>query len=548
MNFNISQNIRKLIYVFVVIFALLSGGLVYWQVIVASQVTANEHNSRQCLPDSAPFRGRIFDRNGVLLAESKLVSTAPCAYQRFYYLKNYPSLAGLIGYYISPAFSSSGIEHYYDKYLMGQVGLTELNNTMNGLLHRAPVGDDIYLTIDTRIQKIAENAFVNDTPLPDNVNVFPPNPARCGYRGSLIVTDPRTGEILAMVSRPTFDPNRIATGDLTYFTQVSSDPCQPLIERPLDFAYPPGSTYKTMTLLAALDSGSAHLNDPFDKQHALGPVTVGSGSDVETFYPSESNIQGYTFHYPVDLNYGFTHSDNVIFAQVGVKTGAKTWLDYNQRFLVGKPNALENLPVTTSTVTKGGKPLSVAQLAENSFGQGIDLMTPFQMSLIDNAVANNGVLMRPTIIEKIVDPNGSVIQSASPQALATPMSEQTASQVRDAMYGVVQCGSGKFTDAGAPISVAPTLDQSPYAIIAKTGTAQAPGGPADSWLITQAPYLDGAHRLTIVAMKENAGEGGSVVGPVVRTIYDQLFSSSFMKIATQAPPSANYCFNTGLLQ
>src|SRR5438045_8818833 len=101
---NISNNIRKLSQLFVIFFITLSAVLVYWQVVVAQQITSNIHNNRHCLSDSAPVRGRIFDRNGVLLAESKLSSNAACGYQRHYYLNNYPSLARPIDYYISPLY------------------------------------------------------------------------------------------------------------------------------------------------------------------------------------------------------------------------------------------------------------------------------------------------------------------------------------------------------------------------------------------------------------------------------------------------------------
>src|SRR5437588_6329024 len=143
-------------------------------------------------------------------------------------------------------------------------------------------------------------------------------------------------------------------------------------------------------------------------------------------------------------------------------------------------------------------------------------MTPMQMALIDNTIANNGELMRPSLVMKIVDPNGSTVMSSSPQSLGTPVSNTTASQVRDAMYGVVQCGSGRF---GPP---PPELNTSPYAIIAKTGTGEVAGGqqPSEAWLITQAPYQN--PQLTIVGMKENAGEGGSAIGPMVTNIYNDI--------------------------
>jgi peptidoglycan glycosyltransferase len=545
---NIGSSIRRLTRLFIILFLALSGGLVYWQVVVAQQVTSNIHNGRHCLADSAPLRGRILDRNGVVLAESKPDPTGICGYRRYYYLDKYPSLASLLGYYISPNFGSSGIEKQYDDYLSGRRGITVLNNTVNQTLHRPSVGDDIYLTIDTRMQQKLDYNFDHQAYNPDQFFVYKTD------RGSAIVSNPHTGEILAMLSRPTFDPNRIfqeaSQGNYTYFNSLEKNPEQPLLERPLQSTFVPGSIYKTVTLLAALDSGKAHLDDPFynDKNpnhmQALGPVVLGTGDQTETFGPKGNNIDTYTNHYPVNLRYGFTHSDNIIFAQVGAHTGADTWLEYNKRFYVGQQIPFD-LPVKISTVAPAnGKPLGTNQLGENAFGQGINLVTPLQMTMFDNAIANNGTLMRPTLIQKIVDPNGATVYSSSPQSLGTPISDTTASQVRDAMYGVVQCGSGKF---GPSAYYDPQLYQSPWHIIAKTGTGQAaaPGVGAQAWLLTQAPYEN--PQLTIVAMKENGGEAAPAVGPMVTHTYDDIFRQ-YMKTPTSPATDPNFCATTGLLQ
>ncbi|MFL5624504.1 MAG: peptidoglycan D,D-transpeptidase FtsI family protein [Ktedonobacteraceae bacterium] len=544
----IGTSIRRLTQLFIILFLALSGGLVYWQVVVAQQVTSNIHNGRHCLPDSAPLRGRILDRNGVVLAESKPDPNGICGYRRYYYLDKYPSLASLIGYYISPNYGSSGIEKQFDDYLSGRRGITVLNNTINQTLHRPSVGDDIYLTIDTRMQQKLDYYFDHAAYNPDQFYVYKTD------RGSAIVSNPHTGEILAMLSRPTFDPNRIfqgaTQGDFTYFNSLEKNPEQPLLERPLQSTYVPGSIYKTVTLLASLDSGKAHLDDPFYNDHnpnhlqAIGPVTLGHGDQTETFGPKGNNIDTYTNHYPVNLRYGFTHSDNIIFAQVGAQTGAETWVDYNKRFYVGQQIPFD-MPVKVSTVTPAnGKSLGTNQLAENAFGQGINQITPLQMIMFDNAIANNGNLMRPTLIQKIVDPNGATVFSSSPQLLSTPISDTTASQVRDAMYGVVQCGSGKF---GPTAYYDPQLYQSPWHIIAKTGTGQAPGAGvgAHAWLLTQAPYEN--PQLTIVAMKENGGEAAPAVGPLVTHTYDDIFSQ-YMKTPTSPATDPNFCTTTGLLQ
>jgi peptidoglycan glycosyltransferase len=612
---NISRNVRRLTNIFLILFLVLSGGLVYWQVVVAQQVTSNPYltYTRQCTSESAPIRGRIFDRNGVLLAYS-VKSTIPglCGYKRVY-TSAAQGMEGLLGYYISPLYSSSGIEQQFNDYLNGKNGLTGLNNTVNQILHVPPQGDDLYLTIDSRIEKILVRNFPTEAPI-DNSSVFRTD------RGSVIVSDPTTGEILGIISEPGYDANcavncsletlrkdMLARGynnvigcaspcamndfqaalsraghdpncqdanncNLIYLDYLNSDPEQPLIFRPTQYCYPPGSTYKTVTLMAALDSGKAKLTDPFYNgpnfpfpqfPQAVGPIRLGEGNDTATFGPVGNNIDGYTHHYPVNLAYGYSHSDNIIFAQVGVNTGVDTWLQYNQALYVGQKIPFD-LPVKVSTVTpqpqKGlcantpppASPLSVKQLAANAFGQGVDFVTPMQMVLVDNTVANDGKLMRPSIIQKIVDPRTqTTLQSFSPQMLQQVISQTTAQQVRDAMYGVAACGSGSLA------VVQLSYPYTPWSVIGKTGTAQVPLGPGgkvlpgDSWFITQAPYVYQSNqipRITIVAMKENGGEGAYANGPMLRDDYGQIFGNVIKDVQTPPPPPADFCFSTGLLQ
>jgi len=538
---NISANIRRLTLFFVALFMALSAGLVYWQVVVARQVTANPHNGRPCLTSNAPVRGRFYDRNGILLAESIPDKNAPCGYVRKY---TDPSLAGLIGYYAGPNFPSTGLEHAYENYLNGSSGLTSLNNIVNKTLHRSPIGDNVYLTIDERIQQLVNKHFDDPVPIVAN-ETFPTD------RGSVIVSDPHTGEILAMISRPSYDPNKLVDtlshGDLSYYNQLVKDPKQPLLERPIQQTYVPGSIYKTVTLVAGLDSGKATLNQEFTQQQARGPIFYNG----QPFGPNGNNIDGYTIHFPVDTEYGYTHSDNIIFAQVGVQTGQDTWLDYNKRFYVGQDIPFD-LPVVKSNVLKNGQPLQNNELAANAFGQGYDSVTPLQMSLIDNAVANDGQLMQPTLLSKIVDPtNGTPVMTYTPKPLGPPqtpgspqMSSATATQVRQAMFGVARCGSG---------SIINQLFTSSAGIIGKTGTAELGNNlPAHSWMITQAPYSVSnptqLPALTIVGMKENGGEGGATVGPMIAAMYNEIFANKYVQAQLPPPPPTNYCCQTGLLQ
>jgi len=535
---NIRTGIHKLMLFFVALFLALSVGLVYWQVVVADQVAANIHNNRPYLCANSPQRGRILDRNGVVLAES--ITQDTCSYVRHY---TDPSLAGLIGYYVGLRYPPTGIESQFDDILSGRAGLTAMSNIVNKTLHRPPVGDDIYLTIDARIQRSVAKHF------DDPIDIVP-GKTFVTDRGSVVVSNPHTGEILAMLSRPTYDPNKVVQtlmkGDESYYNSLVQDPKQPLLERPIQQLYSPGSTYKTVTLMAGLDSGKATLNDPYDREKALGPIFYTG----EKFGPIGNNIDGYTFRFPVTTEYAFVHSDNIIFAQIGVKTGAETWLDYNKRFFVGEQVKIDGLlPVVVSKVQNTKKPLeqNANALAANAFGQGTNSISPFQMSLINNIVANDGQLMQPAIISKIVDPtNKSTIQSFSSKTLGSQqISSQTATSVRRAMYGVVRCGSGSI--------ISEKYGQQ-WNIIGKTGTAEIDGiQPAHSWMITQAPYSVESQgvppAVTIVAMKENGGEGGAVVGPMIADVYNDIFSNGYVKASR--PPQTDtreYCCNSGMLQ
>ena len=532
---NINQNIRKLTILIVALFMALSAGLVYWQVVVAQQVTSNPHNSRPYLTSNCPARGKIYDSQGVLLAYS-VPSKTGCGYIRHY---TDPSLAGLIGYYVA-GYPATGIEAEYDGYLTGTKGLTALDNLVNKTLHRPPVGDDIYLTIDERIQRYVANDFNIPVPI-DNHLVFQSD------RGSVIVTDPHTGNILAMYSSPGYDPNEmvatLSKGDTSYHDKLAAETLEsPLVEKPILGKYVPGSVYKTMSLVAGIDSGHTNLNQPWSREQALGPITINN-----QVISTGDNIRGYTHNFPVTTEYGYAHSDNLIFAQIGVETTFNTWMDYNKRFYVNQSVPFD-LPVAPSTVTPAGRDtLADNELAANAYGQGFDFVTPFHMSLLDDAIANDGQLMQPRLIQKIADSNKTLIEQFNAQPLGPQqMSQATARDVRRGMYDVVQCGSASLY-AGINL---PTV---PWTVIAKTGTAEVGGGnAANSWLLTQAPYdVNNPGQLpaiTILAMKQNAGEGANAIAPMVTQMYNDIFTN-VIKVAKPAPPNPNqYCYQTGMLQ
>jgi cell division protein FtsI/penicillin-binding protein 2 len=532
---NISASIRKITIFFVVIFVAMSGGLVYWQVVVADQLTANIHNNRRCLTQNTPLRGRILDRNGVVLAESIPDPTGKVCGG---YIRHYtdPGLAGLIGYYVPgyPSYPLSSIEAQYASYLSGQTGSTALSNEVNNVLHTSPVGDDIYLTIDERIQKIAEQDFANYNPptsAPFGNDVFYSN------RGSVVISDPQTGEVLAMVSSPGFDPNKmvqtLSKNDLGYYDQLNNDPATPLFYRPLQGRYSPGSTFKTVTLLAGLDTGATTLNQNWNMQQAYDDWHV----DGLTITGNNLGYPLYLHSFPVNTEFGFANSDNIMFARIGRSIGEDKWLEYTKRMYIDQ-NIPSELKIAESSVMEANGTLSDAEFLNDAYGQGVDNITPFQMSLVDNVAANNGVLMRPMFFTKITDHNGNPIQTYSPQELSTVVSKDTAYKVREAMNAVTTCGSAWRVN---------TANQPPTTVIGKTGTAQLGGDlHPHGWMITQAPFFFGQEdqmpALTIVAMREMGGEGAYSAGPAIWHMYTDIFNQNLVK--TQLAPwidPNNFC-------
>jgi peptidoglycan glycosyltransferase len=549
---NISTSIRKLTYIFISLFLALSAGLIYWQVVEADNVTSTVHNPRRCLAENNPVRGNIYDRNGVLLATS-IPDPTSCGGG---YVRHYtdPGLANVIGFYAPGFYSPPGIESQYDDILSGKsMGSTALDNQFNKILHQAPVGNNIYLTIDERIQKLAEKEVNNYSLSPDSIVAeIEGQSGTTAYatdRGSLIVSDPHTGEILAMVSSPGYDPNKmvqtLAAGSQDYFNQVANNPENPMLDRPVNGLYSPGSTFKTLTLMAALSPGSTTLDTNWDEHQAVdnlnvnGTVVTGNNLGIE---------QGFVNHFPINTEFAFANSDNIIFAQIGMKTGADTWLNYAKKLYLGQEIPFD-LDTATSSVLDHGQPLTEAELASDSYGQGADLVTPLQMSLIDNTVANNGVMMRPMLISKITNHNNNTLQTFSPQTLGTVISQDTAFKVRQAMSAVTTCGSAWHVgdDIDGPAS---------NAIAGKTGTGEVDGGQAaEGWMITQAPFTlkvtdpTQMPALTITGMRENAGEGSDAIGPAIWNTYNDIFSNNYVK--AQIPDrftSDPFCFNVNLWQ
>lgn len=471
-----NANIRRLGLFFLIAFAVIVADLTYWQVLDASNMVARQDNPRLRLQAAQVRRGRIYDRNGILLAGRTVDSQG--FVHRFY---TDPSLSTVIGY-DSARYGMSELEQTYNNYLTGQVAGTSWTQVVNSWEHKPITGDDITLTIDDRLQREVDG-------------LMPANPS------AAVVLDPRNGQVLAMVSHPDFDANQISNP--TYWHSVLTNPGHPLINRVADGYFPPGSVFKIITLSAALDSGVSSLNDIYSGTQALGPLTV----DGHVFPDTINNLNdcgGRVVTPPITLEEGLVCSDNIVFIQVGLKLGTSRFLDYAHRFGLGSAPPFP-IPVLPSRVRLPGASFGQLELAQTAFGQGDLHVTPLEMGMATETIANGGAMETPQLIRSIQAPGGSTVSTTAPSTYSRPISPATASLVTQAMKQVVAVGSG-------------ILAQVPGVTVAgKTGTAQTGDNlGAHAWFVCFAPADH--PRLAVAVIVEHGGEGATVAAPLAGQI------------------------------
>ena len=466
------MRLRKLGLFFVVFYLILSGLLVYWQVIRASNLVDRPDDPRLYAARLAVHRGAIVDRRGTIVEQTTFQDGNPI---RSLYDS---SLSPVVGYH-SQQYDISGLESAYNDYLNGDAASQPLDNTVRRILHQAVLGDTLQLTIDDRIQRIADAALGDGA-------------------GVALVADPRNGQILAMVSKPTFNAARI--DDPGYWQSLQTSDGR-LLNRALEGLYPPGSIFKTVTLATALADQTATLQTTFTGVDATGPLFVG-GSELAA---SANNLPPGVDQ--VTLDDAFKYSDNIVFAKLGLKLGGTAEMNGAARFGVGLPIPFD-LPVSTSHVTTNTRSLNAYNVATSAFGQASVQVTPLEVLLVDEAIANHGSIMVPTIVQRVLAPSGEILVNNTPQVWKQALDPDIAQQVAQAMINAVNGPGASGYAARLPGVV----------VAGKTGTAQVGGANAQphAWFMAFAPADN--PRLAVVVLKEHGGEGSSVAAPIAEQI------------------------------
>ncbi len=473
--------LRRLAIVVSMLFALLLTSTTYVQFIDASSLADGPGNSRTIYKEFGRERGPILV-GGQPIAQSVKVKDS-YGFQRQYPMG--PEYAAVTGYY-SIVYGSTGIESAESSYLTGTADQLFYRRIQDLLTGQEPQGASVSLTISARAQQAAWNALGNQ-------------------RGAVVALDPRTGNILAMVSKPSFDPNQLASHNTSTvqaaWKQLLADPTRPLENRAISGRlYPPGSVFKLVTASAALSSGK------YTPQTQVPGPAVLTLPQTATTLPNDF-AGACTPSGQISLLDALRISCNTAFGGIGMSLGTQAMQNQAQAYGFGQKLSTP-LPVTPSIFPP--EP-SQASLAQSAIGQFDVRVTPLQIAMVAAAIANHGVLMKPNLVATINGPNLEVISRVQPERLGQPISSDTANAMTTMMEAVVQNGTGTRAQIDG-ITVA-----------GKTGTAQqGKGQPPNAWFTAFAPAADPQVVVAVVVddggRLGDAASGGRVAAPIARKV------------------------------
>jgi peptidoglycan glycosyltransferase len=479
-----NDEIRRVGLVAMVLIAALVVGTTYWQAWASADLAARQDNAIKRVAQFKIKRGRILAADGTVLAANRIKRAGG----QTYYFRRYPQgpLAANVVGYSTQARSRAGIERSMNDYLTGSNAnlRTVLDTALDRLRGKTIVGNTVVLTIDPEVQRTAQQALA-------------------GQCGAAVALEPATGRVLAMATSPTYDPNQVER-DFARITRkkAACSPAAPLLNRATAGLYAPGSSFKVVTAATALEGGAVKPYTSF-----VDPgYCIEYGKPVNNFDTSRPFGQ-------VSFHQALQYSINSVFCNVGKRLGGLAIVDFMRRFGFYDEPGLET-PESEQRVSglyERGRPFVPKKDFEIdpgrlAFGQERLAITPLQMAMVTAAVANDGVLMQPYLVERIKRPDGKVLQRTRPKEIRRVMKPAVANALTNMMVSVVRGGTGTAAALGA------------IPVAGKTGTAETGvAGRNTTWFVGFAP----AYRPRVavaVALENQSGTGGTTAAPIVRQI------------------------------
>ncbi|WP_327048869.1 penicillin-binding transpeptidase domain-containing protein [Microbispora sp. NBC_01189] len=477
-----NSTLKRVAVACLIMFGLLMANVTYLGTVKAEGLRNDSRNVRMLYSRYKIDRGWITADN----TKTTLAKTVDTGDPKFRFEREYPlgkPFTHVVGWFAPE--SAAGIESAMNRYLDGSHPDLVVRRAIDMVSGKPPKGASVDLTLDTKAQEIAYKDL-----------------ASTGKRGAVVAIEPKTGKILTMVSVPSYDPNPLARANKSdvnkAYNKLDKDGDKPLLNRAIDLTYAPGSTFKTVTSAAYLsDDSSRDENTQVDAPDSL-PLP---GTSI-----SLPNYHGESCGGRATLVQALTISCNTPFAKMGMELGWDKLKEQAGKFGVGQPLAIP-LSVAGSSI---GKEEGKAELAKTAIGQQSNQMTPLQMAMVAAGIANQGTVMKPYLVNKVLGPDGAEIDGTDPESLSEAVTPEVAGELTKMMISVVEHGTG-----GAARLPGMT-------VAGKTGTAEtSPGKPSHAWFIAFAPVDDPRVAVAVFVESGSAGNdatGGAVAAPIAHDV------------------------------
>lgn len=459
--------------------------------------------------DKDPRNRRIIEaaysrERGAILVGRTPIAESVESDDRYDYQRTYAQpfmYAPVTGYF--SFFDQTGLERTQNPVLSGDDSSLFVSNLVDLLSNENGKGGNIELTIDADAQKAAYDGL---SALPGDV------------RGSVVALEPATGRILAMVSLPTYDPNLLASHDFaavnTDYARLNTDEAEPLLNRATQLTLPPGSTFKIVTAAAAIEQGLYQSSDdvPGGATYQL-PLTSGETGQID----NEGRDCGAGDDSPtIPFAQAMENSCNTTFAQLGVQLGADALREQAEAFGFNSDYLDDLRPQAESAFPPGA---NEAQAGQAGIGQYDVRSTSLQMAMVVAAIANNGTVMRPYLVDEVQSPEFETIDNRQPEELSEAVSPSTADQLTDLLVATVDDGTA------SPAKIPGRQ------VAGKTGTAQS--GQADvppyAWFVSFAPADDPQVAVAVSIQSATGIErgeiaGGRLGGPIAKAVMEAVIN------------------------
>lgn len=464
-----NNQIMGILYAFLLLFFAMIGYFIYFDVVKCDDALSNPNNIRIAKRSETITRGEILSSDGTVLAET-LVDSEGNEYRNYPYGEMFAHVVGM------SKTNKSGIESYGEYYLLNS-SINPVQQAINEIKGEKSSGDDVRTTLDYKLQQVAYNALGNQ-------------------KGVVIAMEPSTGKILAMVSKPDYNPNTLAQN---YDAIISDSSSKVLLNQATSGLFAPGSIFKMVT---ALEYTREYPNYSNYFYKCYGSITLNNGTGDAQLSCFDGHVHGNQ-----GLTDSFANSCNASFANIGLDLNISKFNQLCSQLMFNQKLPTD-IPHTQSTFSLS-EDATEWQIGATSIGQGATGMTPLHALMLTSAIANGGVVMEPYLIDS-VETNGTTVQKFMPESAGGIMTTSEAELLKTMMQSVISYGT------------ATSLNELGLNVAGKTGTAEVDNAGNNAWFVGFAPADD--PEIAICVLVEDTDTSSSYAAvPIAKQMFYAYF-------------------------